>query len=69
MIADKDHLHSIIDKIEIGLINAGEIKELRRLVDRLDELDDLVDAICSCRTQEIPMLRGKQDSRHTFTDS
>jgi hypothetical protein len=69
MIADKDHLHSIIDKIEVGLINAGEITELRRLVDRIDELDDLVDAICSCRTQEIPTLRGKQDPRHTFTES
>lgn len=59
MIADKGRLLAILDDIERGLINAPDIAELRRAVTRLDEMDDLVDAICSCRTSEIPVVRQR----------
>lgn len=58
MLSDKAKLHAIIDRIEVGLINRDDIITLRGAVERLDELDDLVDAVCACRTQEIPVLRG-----------
>lgn len=59
MIADKHSLLEIIDRIETGIINAADIATLRGVVQRLDEMDDLVDAVCSCRTQEIPIIRGR----------
>jgi hypothetical protein len=59
MLSDKAKLHAIIDRIEVGLINRDDIIALRGAVERLDELDDLVDAVCACRTQEIPILRGQ----------
>lgn len=57
MLADKARLLAIIDDIERGLVNQHHVAELRHAVQRLDELDDLVEAVCACRTQEVPILR------------
>lgn len=57
MLNDKAKLHAMIDRLEVGLINHADIVNLRGLVERLDEMEDLVDVVCSCRTQEIPMIR------------
>jgi hypothetical protein len=63
MIADKHSLLKIIDDIESGEIDDLEhgLTLLRNAVQRLDEMDDLVDAVCTCRTVEIPILRRKLD--------
>jgi hypothetical protein len=57
LLTDKFKLLEIIDRLEIGLINRDDINILRGAVQRLDEMDDLLDTVCSCRTQEIPILR------------
>ena len=58
MIPDRAQLDAIIDRIETGIINAADIATLRGAIQRLDEMDDLVDTVCSCRTQEIPVIRS-----------
>lgn len=74
MLPDKDRLNRILDDIERGLINQDDVLYLRDAIERLDELDDLVDTVSSCRTQEIPVLRevrgpseccGASSERHT----
>jgi hypothetical protein len=57
MIADKRALLEIIDRIETGIINETDVATLRGVVERLDEMDDLVDTVCSCRTSEIPIIK------------
>jgi len=57
MLSDRASLNLIIDRIETGIINEADIEILRDVITRLDELDDLVDAVCSCRRDEIPILR------------
>ena len=57
MIADRASLDAALDRIATGIVNAADVAHLRGAVARLDEMDDLVDAVCSCRTQEIPVLR------------
>jgi hypothetical protein len=56
VISDKANLMTIIDDIERGLVCEEYIRILRQLVERLDEMDDLVDTVCSCRTQDIPVV-------------
>ena len=58
MLSDIQKLHEIIDRVETGIIKRDDIIALRGAVTRLDEMDDLVEAVCSCRTQEIPILRA-----------
>jgi hypothetical protein len=58
MIADKGQLLAIIDNVERGLIMEADMITLRRAIERLDEMDDLVDTVCSCRTQDIPVVRA-----------
>ena len=57
VIADRASLDAALDRIATGIVNEGDVAVLRGAVARLDEMDDLVDAVCSCRTQEIPVLR------------
>lgn len=58
MIADRQSLMNAIDRLAEGAVFQHDVELLRGAVERLDEMDDLVDAVCSCRTQEIPILRG-----------
>lgn len=69
MIPDKFRLLGIIDRIEIGIINAAEVRTLREAVQRLDEMDDLVDAVCTCRTQEIPVIRMRTSAPRLDDDA
>lgn len=61
MISNKRQLLEDLDFIERGLVSGVRVRRLREAVQRLDEMDDLVDAVCSCRTQEIPVLRMRDD--------
>lgn len=58
MINNRAALDAALDRIEVGLVNADDVALLRSAINQLDEIDDLVDVLCSCRTQEIPIIRG-----------
>lgn len=57
MISDKETLLGIIERVATGTATTEDALILEGVVQRLDELDDLVDAVCSCRTQEIPIVQ------------
>ena len=61
MIGDKQALMDALDRLASGAVYDHDVSMLRNAVQRLDEMDDLVDAVCSCRTAEIPVLRLKHD--------
>lgn len=58
MLNDKQALLAIVARVETGAATYADALALRGLIQRVDELDDLVDQICSCRTQEIPIIRN-----------
>lgn len=63
MIGNRASLDAALDRIATGLIFEHDVSLLRSAVAALDEMDDLVDAVCSCRTQEIPIIRAAALSR------
>jgi hypothetical protein len=57
MIHDKAILKAALDRCATGVFSEADIVILGEAIERLDELDDLVDTICTCRTQEIPTIK------------
>jgi hypothetical protein len=65
MINNEWELRKIIERASV-ILRPDEVDQLRGLINRVSELDDLVEAVCACRTQEIPMImkRDLRDDQH-----
>ncbi len=62
MIQNEWELNKIIERASV-ILRPDEVDQLRALIKRVDELDDLVEAVCACRTQEVPIIRDLRGER------